>query len=141
MKRSLEAMQASSTSSTTRRMVTFAESSEVHVVDCTDTTKSLFYNKRDFSRFQSDFLQDETEAGDLTELRRKKRRQKDYQHDTITEIRRRRIENRILEIMQQGQQTSADDNNDICFQQRCVPLNRVPMRPNPPHRSHNAHAA
>ena len=129
MKRSLETMQASSNSSA-KRSVTFSSVNLVHTIDCSDITTNLFYGKADYSRFQTDFMAEEKRSGTLTELRRRKRRQQDYQYETVAEIRRRKIENRILSMIQEGQrhQAAAARQLDICFQQRCIPLQRVPMR-------------
>lgn len=142
MKRSFETMQASAYE-VEKRSVTFAASTKVHMVDCSNTTTDLFYGKADFSRFQSDYLTEEKRAGTLTQLKKRKRHQQDYQYETVAEIRRRRIENRILSMIHEGQRQQATFANqtDICFQQRCIPLQRLPMRAEHPRQAHMAFAA
>lgn len=143
MKRSFDAMQASKSSST-KRSVRFSPLTVVYVVDCTETTRDLFYGKRDFSQFQTDFITEEKKAGNLPELQRRKRRQMDYQYETVAEIRRRRIEDRILHMIHQGQSRNAEniEQDDICFQRRCIPLQRVSMMsPTTPSKTGMAHAA
>ena len=143
MKRSFEAMQASAMASKADRSVSFALFEVVYMVDCSETTKDLFYGKRDFSRFQTEHLTEEKELGNLRDLKQRKRRQQDYQLDTLAEIRRRRIENRILDIIQGGerQQATNTERSDICFQMCCIPLRQVSMHAPRSHHSQMANAA
>lgn len=143
MKRPFDTMQASNSSST-KRSVRFSPLTVVYFVDCTETTRDLFYGKRDFSQFKTDYIAEEKTAGNLPELQRRKRRQMDYQYETVAEIRRRRIEDRILHMIHQGQARNTEniEQNDICFQRRCIPLQRVSMMsPTAPSKPGMAHAA
>eukprot|EP00977_Amphora_coffeiformis_P003289 scaffold609_cov170-Amphora_coffeaeformis.AAC.43 len=142
MKRSFEMMQASKVNSKADRSVSFASFEVVYMVDCSGTTEDLFYGKRDFSRFQTEYLSEKKESGDLRDLKRRKRRQQDHQH-TLAEIRRRRIENRILDIIHGSERQSASntDRADICFQIRCIPLQQVSMHTHRPRQCQMANAA
>ena len=63
MKRSFDTMQANSKESSMDRSVRFSQWTMVFLIDCADTTTDLFYGKRDFSQFQSEYLEEEKEAG------------------------------------------------------------------------------
>ena len=140
MKRTFETMQG--TKAPAERSVRFAASTVVYDVDCSETTKSLFYGKSDYAQFQSDYIAEQKQTGCFRKMAARKRRQLNYQHETLTEIRRRRIENRILDIIHQGQTQLGDQQNDICFQRRCIPLQTVSiMNPSKPQQSGMAHAA
>lgn len=113
------------------------------MIDCSETTQALFYGKRDFARFQTDYINEQKNSGNLGKLRQRKRRQLQYQYETLSDIRRRRIENRILDIIYEGQrqQTANTERTDICFQQRCIPLRRISMQTSRPQQSQMANAA
>jgi len=134
-------MQASAIDSKANRSVSFASFEVVYMVDCSGTTKDLFYGSQDFSRFQTEYLHDGEGSGKLRDLNRSKRRQRSCQHETTAEIRRRRIENRILDIIHRNEPADNAERADMCFQIQRIPLTQVSMHTPRQHHSQMANAA